>query len=93
MGIGQKVNRLWLMDARAELKPSEHSNIGITKGLPWDEWHRRYGHLGRTGLENLHKSGMVEGLTIDESTIPSTSCKACIQAKQAHRPFPKEAEH
>ena len=30
---------------------------------------------------------------IDESTIPSRSCEACIAAKQAHRSSPKEAEH
>ena len=26
-------------------------------------------------------------------TIPSNTCEACIQAKQAHKPFPKEAKN
>ena len=36
---------------------------------------------------------MVSGLTIDQSSKPSNTCEACIQAKQAYRPFPKKAEH
>jgi hypothetical protein len=36
---------------------------------------------------------MVEGLEIDESTIPSHSCEPCIQSKLAHRPFPQEASN
>lgn len=35
----------------------------------------------------------MDGLLIDKSTIPSHTCEACIQAKQAHRAFPKEAEN
>ena len=44
-------------------------------------------------LEKLKKQEMVKGLMIDESSIPSRSCEACIQAKQAHRPFPQEAKN
>ena len=36
---------------------------------------------------------MVDALKIDESTFPSESCEACIQAKQAHKPFPQEAKN
>ena len=32
-------------------------------------------------------------MAVDESSIPSKSCEACIQAKQAHKSFPQEAEH
>jgi len=32
-------------------------------------------------------------LEIDQSSIPSQTCEACIQAKHAHQPFPKEAEN
>ena len=44
-------------------------------------------------LEKLKKQEMVKGLMIDESSIPSRSCEACIQAKQAHWPFPQEAKN
>ena len=36
---------------------------------------------------------MVNGLAIDQSSIPSKTCDACIEAKQAHQPFPAEAEN
>lgn len=41
----------------------------------------------------LKKGGMVEGLTINETPIPSRTCEACIQAKQAHAAFPQEAQN
>ena len=36
---------------------------------------------------------MVDGLFIDQSSIASKSCDACIQAKQARKNYPQEAEH
>ena len=36
---------------------------------------------------------MVDGLKIDQSLITSKTCDACIQAKQAWRSYPQEAEH
>ena len=46
-----------------------------------------------TMLNQISKEGIVDGLSIDQSTIPSNTCEACIQAKQAHKPFPKEAQN
>ena len=36
---------------------------------------------------------MVDGLFMDQSLITSKSCDACIQAKQARKSYPQEAEH
>ena len=36
---------------------------------------------------------MVDDLSIDQSSITSKSCDACIQAKQARKSYPQEAEH
>jgi gag-polypeptide of LTR copia-type len=69
VGTGQKVNRLWKLDARAQLQPYERAYISQSKGISWDEAHRRFGHLGMSGLTCLNRSQMVKGLTIDESTI------------------------
>jgi transposase InsO family protein len=93
VGIGKVINRLYLLDARAELPGQERANLATTQKLSWDQWHRRFGHLSMGALEKLNKEKLVKGLMIDESSIPSRSCEACIQAKQAHRPFPKEAEN
>jgi IS30 family transposase len=57
----------------------------------WDALHRLYVHIGMTGLETLHKKGLVTGLEINEGSEPSKFCEACVQAKQSVHPFPKEA--
>jgi len=36
---------------------------------------------------------MVDGMGVDQSSNPSRTCEACIQAKQAHTSFPQEAQH
>ena len=46
-----------------------------------------------TTLHCISKEGIVDGLSIDQSTMPSNTCEACIQAKQTHKPFPREAEN
>ncbi|GBE90191.1 hypothetical protein SCP_1900400 [Sparassis crispa] len=91
---GRKIGRLYLLDMRAKIATpmNEHMNVAHEDNDSWESWHRRYGHLGITGLERLYKEKMVEGLTIDENSMPLTQCEACVQAKQARRAYPKEAE-
>ena len=36
---------------------------------------------------------MVEGFVINQSSIPSITCEACIQAKQSRKPYPIEAKN
>ena len=93
IGTGVKSGRLYILDARAQLQNNDRANLAAPQKLSWDQWHRRYGHLGMTGLETLKTKGLVNGLEVDESSVPSRTCEACIQAKQATRPFPKEAEN
>jgi hypothetical protein len=90
---GLKSGRLYLLDARAQLNGNEHANVVALRKPSWDEWHCCYGHLGITRLETLKSKQLVDGMEVDKSTVPSQTSKACIQAKQAVRPFPKEAEH
>lgn len=94
VGTGIKTGGLYLLDARAQLLGQERTNYSNAPNkLSWDQWHRRFGHISIKALERLDAEGLVHGLEIDQSTIPSINCEACIQAKQAHKPFPKEAEH
>ena len=84
--------RLYLLEAAVN-KSNEASVYVATPKLSWDQWHRRYGHIAPTTLNQISKEGIVDGLSIDQSTTPSNTCEACIQAKQAHKPFPKEAQN
>src|SRR5277367_3151728 len=92
IGHGKMCGRLYLLDATA-INSNESSLYVSSPKLSWDQWHRRYGHISTTTLDRISKRGIVDGLSIDQSTIPSNTCEACIQAKQAHKPFPKEAEN
>ena len=59
----------------------------------WDPWHRCFRHISISGLEWLKWEGLVTGLTVGDTLITSPTCESCIQAKQAHQPFSKEAKH
>ena len=54
----------------------------------WETWHKRYGHIGYSGLQKLLDNNMVEGLEININT-PKPDCVACTEAKQNVEPFPK----
>ena len=43
-------------------------------------------------LRTLKEKGMVTGMEIDSSSIPTEKCEACVQAKQHVQPFPKMAQ-
>src|SRR5271168_4829303 len=92
VGKGNKVGRLYLMDVRSQIQ--EHTNFSTTtQKQTWDQWHKNFGHIATLSLERLHREKMVDGMIVDQSSIPSKSCDICIQAKQARRSYPKEAEH
>ena len=91
LGKGYKHQQLYMLAARATLS-EEWSNLAKTTKHTWDKWHRRYSHIGMTALRQLNRESLVNSLEIDQSSVPSRTCEACIQAKQAHRPFPQEAE-
>ena len=93
IGKGYKHHRLFMLYARAALPGKETANYASTEKLTWDQWHRRYGHISISALQTLKKEKMVNGLAIDQSSIPPKTCDACIKAKQTHRPFPAEAEN
>ncbi|KAJ2925473.1 hypothetical protein H1R20_g11620, partial [Candolleomyces eurysporus] len=92
IGYGWKVNRMYKLEARANLQ-DERAQYAKPKYLSWEQWHWRFGHLSISSIKTLNQQGLVDGLHIDESSIPPLSCESCIQAKQTHKKFPQEAEH
>ena len=93
IGKGNLFDRLYLLEARTKLVGQEKANYASPNKLTWDQWHRRFGHIGISSLEQLDRDKMVDGMAINHTSITSKSCEACIKAKHAHAPFPKEAEH
>ncbi|KAJ8580847.1 hypothetical protein M405DRAFT_713120, partial [Rhizopogon salebrosus TDB-379] len=47
-----------------------------------------FGHVTYSGLKQLHREGLVEGMSMDEASS-TPDCEACIQAKQTCAPFPQ----
>ncbi|KAG2337024.1 hypothetical protein BDR05DRAFT_857495, partial [Suillus weaverae] len=45
------------------------------------------GHIACSGLKCLCQENLVDGLEVDLDS-PIVDCKACIQTKQVHKPFP-----
>lgn len=67
-------------------KPSDTPHTFTEPIQNWEMWHRCFGHISYTGLQNLLNKNLVEGFTVDKNT-PKPDCKACIQAKQTISPF------
>ena len=83
--------QLYLMDAET-VYPAK-ANFASAPKKTWDHWHRKFRHISQKSPENLAKNRMVEGFAINQSSMPSITCEACIQAKQSRKPYPKEAEN
>ena len=52
----------------------------------WEVWHKRYGHIGYSGLQRLLDLNLVDGFTVN-AKIPKPDCVACTEAKQTEEPF------
>jgi hypothetical protein len=54
-------------------------------------WHKRFGHIGYSGLERLVSSGMVTGINLGPHEIKQAAasgvCGTCVDAKQTRMPF------
>ncbi|KAJ7062031.1 hypothetical protein C8F01DRAFT_968445, partial [Mycena amicta] len=51
-----------------------------------ETWHRRLGHIGESGMEELISGGHVNGLGTLEKAA-SGLCEDCLAGKQTRRPF------
>jgi GAG-pre-integrase domain len=57
----------------------------------WEIWHKRYGHIGYSGLQKLLDLNLIDGFTVDTRT-PKPDCMTCTEAKQTEEPFNKFTE-
>ena len=52
----------------------------------WETWHKRFGHIGYSGLQFMLDKSLVEGFSVDKHS-PKPDCVACTEAKQSVEPF------
>ena len=57
----------------------------------WETWHKRYGHIGYSGLQHLLDQNLVEGFNVNVNS-PKPDCIACTEAKQTVEPFDQHTE-
>ena len=63
-----------------------HSFISNDDIQDWETWHKRYGHIGYSGLQKLIDLKMVDGFTVNNDSR-KPDCEICTQAKQTVKPF------
>src|SRR5229473_7325178 len=88
--VGIKINQnLYKFSFESATKDNSSESIYvITNQSPqsWEIWHRRFGHVGYTGLKVLYDRNLVKGFDVDTSS-KINDCTACIQAKSSVQPF------
>jgi len=71
IGKGSLFDRLYILKARAQLTSQEKANYASPEKLSWDQWHRIFGHIAISSLEQLDRDKMVDGMAVDHASIPS----------------------
>ena len=93
VGIGHKVQKLYLLHAKADLCARDKAFVATVPEYSWDKWHKRYGHLCISAINRARWGNMVTGLNINETTTASRSCETCLKGKMARKKYPQEAKH
>jgi hypothetical protein len=71
-----------------------HSDCAFNVASPsitWETWHRRFGHVGYSGIKKLLDNQLVDGLEIDMNS-PKPDCIACTEAKLSEAPYGPASE-
>ena len=64
----------------------------IDKPTTLDMWHRRFGHAGISGLCELARNNLVDGLGIIKGEPLTGSCEDCIYGKHTTYPYDVNVE-
>ena len=58
----------------------------------WEMWHKQFGHISYSGLQQLLDKKLVEGFNVDTRT-PKPDCIPCTEAKQFEESYPQHSNH
>src|SRR6266851_2907309 len=84
-------NLRFILKRPTQMQNKRKDYIFATQETPsWETWHKRFEHIGYTGLQKLHELGMVDGFDVDART-PKPDCVACTEGKLTVKPFDKSA--
>lgn len=85
---GSRSDRLNQLDVDVK-KPVNTEVLVTQKTIDNGElWHRRFGHIGKSGLVKLIREDMVKGLSLKkEAVISGGVCGPCMEGKQTRKAF------
>ena len=92
IAVGWKVERMYLLNIAAHIA-LERAALSTEMANTWLDWHRRFGHIGVSGLQRTLHKHLVTGMTVSDDNSPRFDCDACVQAKQARAPFLRQSEN
>ena len=61
LAVATLKNGLYYLDAHTLPHAEANIAIKIKRAWTWEEWHRRLGHIGISGLHNLHRKTLLMG--------------------------------
>jgi hypothetical protein len=82
------VNGMYVVELIDEGVHALATSTPRSRDVPVDKntWHRRLGHVGKTGLDAIISGDRVEGMSVATGD-DSGMCEDCLSGKQARRPF------
>jgi len=60
--------------------------LSMRLSIPWEIWHKQFGHIAYSGLKKLAHLSLVEGMNID-MRLSKPNCIACTEAKLFEAPY------
>ena len=85
---GRKIaKKLYHMDFTLTSPTDAEETYNAHSSTPsWETWHKRFGHVGYSGLQKLLENELVEGLEVNKK-LPKPDCIACTEAKLSEAPY------
>ena len=82
------LNKLYQMSFTiAPASTTAITSFNATTSAPsWETWHKRFGHVGYSGLQKLLDKNLVNGLHVN-LTSEKVDCVVCIEAKMSEAPY------
>jgi len=82
---------MYLLDVTAA-PALERVALSTETANTWEDSHRRFRHIGVSGLQCTLSKWLVTGMMVNDMDLQKFDCAACTQAKLAHAPFPCQSE-
>ena len=89
VAFGKSSGKLYAMNFFLDSRPSANYSLGNVRS-DLELWHRRFGHIGESGMKEVIKKGMIPSYKMEAiEDVTRNLCESCIQGKMSRKPFSK----